>query len=270
VVATLRSGHDHSFVDVPVLVHDVLPVDEPSALRILDAGAPHLSGPERELVLRQAQGNPLALVELPKAWRAPMPPGRTAAFLPSAMPITERLQRAFAGRMVDLPQASRDLLPIAAADDSGDTGEIIAAASELAGHPVTTEAADVAVRSGLVTYDGPRLRFQHLRDLAADVRARACNAAMRRPTCASCSSRRRRRSASVCSSRGEPGVPLHAGDRHAGVAQAAQGAQPGHVVVGEGAPAVRGAADVGEQSDALVVAQRVDAEAGLLGYFAGE
>ncbi len=169
-MATLRSGHDHSFVDVPVLVHDVLPVDEPSALRILDAGAPHLSGPERELVLRQAQGNPLALVELPKAWRAPMPPGRTAAFLPSAMPITERLQRAFAGRMVDLPQASRDLLPIAAADDSGDTGEIIAAASELAGHPVTTEAADVAVRSGLVTYDGPRLRFQHLRDLAADVR----------------------------------------------------------------------------------------------------
>ncbi len=270
MVATLRSGHDHSFVDVPVLVHDVLPVDEPSALRILDAGAPHLSGPERELVLRQAQGNPLALVELPKAWRAPMPPGRTAAFLPSAMPITERLQRAFAGRMVDLPQASRDLLLIAAADDSGDTGEIIAAASELAGHPVTTEAADVAVRSGLVTYDGPRLRFQHLRDLAADVRA-LC---LQRGDAAADLRVVLLQEAQALGLRlflpGEPGVPLPAGDRHAGVAQAAQGAQPGHVVVGEGAPAVRGAADVGEQSDALVVAQRVDAEAGLLGYFAGE
>jgi hypothetical protein len=68
---------------------------------------------------------------------------------------------------------------------------------------------------------------------------------------------------------GQLGVPLHPGDRHAGVAQAPQRPQPIHVVVGEGAASARRPADVREEPDAFVVAERVDAETGLLGHLAG-
>lgn len=68
---------------------------------------------------------------------------------------------------------------------------------------------------------------------------------------------------------GELGVAAHLRDRHAGVAQAAQHAQPLQVLIAE-APVPAGcAADVVKQADPLVVAQGVEAEARLLGRLAG-
>jgi hypothetical protein len=68
---------------------------------------------------------------------------------------------------------------------------------------------------------------------------------------------------------GELGVAAHLRDRHAGVAQAAQHAQPLQILLAEAAMAAWRAADVVEQSNPLVVAQGVEAEAGLLGGLAG-
>src|SRR5215470_2628546 len=61
------------------------------------------------------------------------------------------------------------------------------------------------------------------------------------------------------------GIAQHLRDRHAGIAQAAQYPEPIDVVVGERAPPARRAGDVVEQADTFVVAQRVEAESGLVG-----
>src|SRR5215472_11927283 len=60
---------------------------------------------------------------------------------------------------------------------------------------------------------------------------------------------------------GEFGVAAHPGDRHAGVPQAAQHLEPLQVVLAEPAVPARGALDVVQQADSLVVAQGVQAEA---------
>src|SRR5215510_5923608 len=68
---------------------------------------------------------------------------------------------------------------------------------------------------------------------------------------------------------GQVRVPAHLRDGHAGLAQAPQYTQPLHVVVAEAAVPTWCAVDVVQQADPLVVPQRVEAEAGLLGGLAG-
>src|SRR5690606_29304121 len=68
---------------------------------------------------------------------------------------------------------------------------------------------------------------------------------------------------------GEFGEAEHLGDRHAGVAQAAEHAEPADVLLGEAALACGVAFDAFEQADLLVVAQGVEGEAGLLHDFGG-
>ena len=65
----------------------------------------------------------------------------------------------------------------------------------------------------------------------------------------------------------KPGEGLHALDGHAGLAQAQQEGQPVHVGACVAALAARCAGHRGDQSDALVVAQRVGREAGALRNF---
>jgi hypothetical protein len=61
------------------------------------------------------------------------------------------------------------------------------------------------------------------------------------------------------------GVLDHPADRHVGGAQLRQQRQPLHVVAAVAAVAVLAAPDRVDQADALVVAQRVRAQAGALG-----
>ena len=77
-------------------------------------------------IVRTALGNPLALVELPLAWHA-----YDASVSASTLPLTARLERAFAGRLSELPQHTRDALLIAAVDSLDDLAEILAATSVL-------------------------------------------------------------------------------------------------------------------------------------------
>jgi hypothetical protein len=68
---------------------------------------------------------------------------------------------------------------------------------------------------------------------------------------------------------GKLGVPVHLGDWHASLAQAAQYAQPFNVLVAETAVPAGCAVDAVQQPDPLVLAQGVEAEPGLLGGLAG-
>ncbi len=158
LVAAVRADQEHAFVDVPAHVHTVEPLAEDAARRVLERHSGPLSRADREGILAVAQGNPLALVELPRAWRSARSRWRAPRELP---PITHRLQRAFVGRAEHLPPVTRDLLLVAALTDTDDLGEMLAATSELSGHPVRGHAADPAVEAGLVRYDAACLTFRH-------------------------------------------------------------------------------------------------------------
>jgi DNA-binding CsgD family transcriptional regulator len=94
-------------------------LDAVDAARLLAAD---LDPTLRYRVLTEAQGNPLALLELPKVTHDEDRAG---------VPLTDRLQAAFHGQVERLPEASRAVLLTAAAEDTGDLAVILLAAAAL-------------------------------------------------------------------------------------------------------------------------------------------
>jgi hypothetical protein len=132
---------------------------EPAATALLDTRAPGLDLTLRHRLLAEAAGNPLALVELPKAVRPGLPASRRLR--PPLLPLTARLERAFAAQESGLPAATRAVLLAAAADDGGALPEVLATASALTGTTVTADALRPAIAAGLAEIDETGLRFRH-------------------------------------------------------------------------------------------------------------
>ncbi|MDH6132715.1 DNA-binding CsgD family transcriptional regulator [Kitasatospora sp. MAA4] len=82
-------------------------------------------------VLAQAQGNPLALTELPVEFATVPGSAADSAFLDGGLPLTGRLQLALHGQVTRLPAGAGTLLLVAAAEESGDPAIVRAAAHEL-------------------------------------------------------------------------------------------------------------------------------------------
>jgi DNA-binding CsgD family transcriptional regulator len=129
---------------------------EPAAAALLDARTPGLPDAIRTRLLAEAAGNPLALVELPVAYGEL---GETAG-LPAWLPLTTRLERAFAARAFDLPAATRTALLVAAVDDGQALGEVLDAAALLAGEIGTIDMTP-AVAVELIEIEGSEFRFRH-------------------------------------------------------------------------------------------------------------
>src|SRR5689334_13643879 len=145
VVMAVRDGEDIdrrlAVAGLPELRLE--PLTAPDAGALLDRTAPGLTEALRQRVLAEAAGNPLGVVELGAA--AARSGG--AALLPSALPLSDRVERTFGGLVADLPPDTRHLLLVAALDDGRDLDEILAAAG------VPTEAVQPAVTARLVTVD---------------------------------------------------------------------------------------------------------------------
>ena len=139
-----------------------LPELEVDGLRDADARTlleSALAGPlderARDRIIAEAQGNPLALLELP---RGLSPAELAGGFgLPGAAPLAGRIEGSFASQLGVLPDQTRRLLLLAAADPSGDRALVWRAAERL-GIPV--QAAAPAVEAGLVEF-GAGVRFRH-------------------------------------------------------------------------------------------------------------
>ena len=139
-----------------------LPELEVAGLRDEDARAlleAALAGPldarVRDLIIAETRGNPLALLELPRGLN---PAELAGGFgLPAAAPLTGRIEGSFGRRLDALPDQTRRLLMLAAADPSGDRALVWRAAGRL-GIPVGAGAA--AVEAGLAEFGG-RVRFRH-------------------------------------------------------------------------------------------------------------
>jgi DNA-binding CsgD family transcriptional regulator len=157
LMGTVRRGHRGPFTAAGLAQVDVRPVGELAARQILRDHAAWLGDRETVQVLREALGNPLALVELPRALAA----GAHEVRLPAALPLTERLERAFAGRTAGLSTAAREALLVAAVGSSPAVQETLRAASLLVGRPVGIEAVDEAAAAGLVQHDRAVMRFRH-------------------------------------------------------------------------------------------------------------
>ena len=159
IVGGIRAGYATPFLPASGRVLNIGPLDEESSRALLRACAPYLDTAGCEQILEQARGNPLALAELPGTWcRGSAGPGSVPG---SPVPLSARLERAFAGRLGELAAPARDALLVAAADSESGLAEILAAASELAGVPVSVDALDTAAAAGLLTRDELRLQFRH-------------------------------------------------------------------------------------------------------------
>jgi DNA-binding CsgD family transcriptional regulator len=159
LLVAVRDRHASSFgsAGLPELV--LAGLAEPAAGALLDARTPGLDPALRDRLLAEAAGNPLALVELPKAVR----PGKPApgGLPPSLLPLTARLERAFAAQESGLPAITRAVLLAAAADDDCALPEVLAVASALTGTKVTADALLPAIGAGLAEIDETGLRFRH-------------------------------------------------------------------------------------------------------------
>jgi len=159
LVIALRDGYESSLSEVGLRELRVEPLDRVTAAALLDARAPDLAPAVRDRVLDEALGNPLALVELPAALRSAHIVGE--ASLPTWLPLTTRLERSFVARLASLPPATRTLLLVAAVDDGGGLGEVLAAASLASGAEVTVESLAPAVSSDLLEADETEVWFRH-------------------------------------------------------------------------------------------------------------
>ena len=139
---------------LPALVVERL--GETDARALLDVA---LTGPldarVRDQILAETQGNPLALLELP---RGLTPQELAGGFgLPSAMRLSGGIEENFRRRVDVLPDRTRRLLLIAAAEPVGDPALVWGAAARLG---IGAEAAAPAVEAGLIEF-GTRVRFRH-------------------------------------------------------------------------------------------------------------
>jgi len=134
--------------DQPATTFELPSLDDEAAAKLLAAQAPDLTPVLRARVLQQAGGNPLALIEFAAALQA----GRSGSPEPSDdLPMTERLERAFAARAEELDPAARAVLDVAALDDGENLADVVAAAGIVLGAPVDLDAVPASVQRGLLT-----------------------------------------------------------------------------------------------------------------------
>ncbi len=134
-------------------------LDEAAAAALLAERGGTLREGVRRQVLTEAQGNPLALLELPLGLGTAAAREQPAAAGPGSLPLTSRLQMAFHGRASHLPRRTQTLLLVAAADHTGDPDLLLRATTALDAGVADLPPAEEA---GLVLVDeDDKLRFRH-------------------------------------------------------------------------------------------------------------
>src|SRR4051794_2066981 len=106
-------------------------------------------------LVAETHGNPLALLELPRGLTAAELAGGFG--LAEALPLEGRIESSFTQRHAALPDDTRQLLLVAAADPTGDAGLVSRAAGHLG---LTGAALEPLAGADLVAIDA-RVRFRH-------------------------------------------------------------------------------------------------------------
>jgi DNA-binding CsgD family transcriptional regulator len=119
----------------------------------------------RDRIIAETRGNPLALLELPRAWTtAELVEGLAET---ASVSLAGHLELGFAKRLGDLPADTQTLLALAAAEPKGDPALLWSAATELG---LDWSAAAPAEGAGLIEF-GRHVHFRHPLVRAAAYRA---------------------------------------------------------------------------------------------------
>src|SRR5918995_984123 len=155
LLAAVREGYPSFLVDAGLPQNRVGGLAPAEAATLLDASAPQLSPVIRDRLLSEAAGNPLALIELP------ITAARFEQIALGSLPLTARLEQAFAARVSDLPEETRLPLLVAAHSDDERLSEILEAASVIAGSTLGLDRLEPAVDAAIVDLYMHSVRFRH-------------------------------------------------------------------------------------------------------------
>ncbi|MEU8613506.1 AAA family ATPase, partial [Actinoplanes sp. NPDC048791] len=156
LLVSARAGTG-SFLDRRGLAEQVVePLDGEAAGQLVTANHPDMPARVRHRLLDLAQGNPLALIELPATL---LGAAQRTVTQPEVVPLSDRLQAIFAARLAGLPEPTRQLLLLATFESTGDVRVLRAAL------PDGVSLADLAPaeRAQLVRVDDAtaRIAFRH-------------------------------------------------------------------------------------------------------------
>ncbi|MFC6929073.1 AAA family ATPase [Actinomadura yumaensis] len=135
---------------------EVTGLNDADAYALLDSVTPvRLDRYVRERFVAEAQGNPLALLELPRGLTLTQMAGGFGLLHADTLP--DRIEQSFLSRIEDLPEQTRLLLLLAAAEPTGDPSLVWHAAERLGISPATVLAHGT---DGLLEFD-TRVVFRH-------------------------------------------------------------------------------------------------------------
>src|SRR5713101_8263833 len=137
----------------------VEPLTDTASADLLVCVAPDLDIQTRRLILDEALGNPLALLELPRALRLQGTDGHEGAL--RSIPLTDRLERTFSAQAGQLPRLTRAALLLIALDKDPTVGDVLGAMRKQVGEEVTVDVLQPAVDEGLISVEGPTVRYRH-------------------------------------------------------------------------------------------------------------
>jgi DNA-binding CsgD family transcriptional regulator len=156
-LAALRPDEGSCFEgsDLPEL--ELRPLDADAAAGLVSTRFPMLARRSVQRVLDEAQGNPLALLELPTALSDTQRRGQGP--LPDLLPLSHPLLSVFGSQVTELPAITRQLLLLAALEGSGDLRLVMSAGPDES-RPGDLEPAERA-RLVFIDHDTQRVEFRH-------------------------------------------------------------------------------------------------------------
>jgi len=137
----------------------VEPLSDTASADLLVSVAPDLDVQTRRLILDEALGNPMALLELPRAFRLQGTDGREGAL--RSIPLTDRLERTFSAQAGQLPRLTQAALLLIALDKDPTVSDVLGATRKQVGEEVTVDVLQPALDAGLISVAGSTVRYRH-------------------------------------------------------------------------------------------------------------
>jgi DNA-binding CsgD family transcriptional regulator len=154
-IAASRTSGASYFEKAGLEALEVRPLDATAAAALIASRYPALTPRVRQRLVREAEGNPLALLELPAALETHLMPVGPS----DVLPLGRKLERLFGERIESLPEATREVLLVAVLDGTGDLHMV----ERIAAKWGEQDALAPAMRAGLVSIDpgSNRLTMRH-------------------------------------------------------------------------------------------------------------
>src|SRR6266849_4013490 len=134
------------------------PLSDTASADLLVSVAPDLDLQTRRLILDEALGNPLALLELPRAFRLQ---GTEREGTLRSIPLTDRLERTFSAQAGQLPKLTQAALLLIALDKDPTVSDVLGATRKQVGEEVTVDVLQPALDVGFISVAGSAVSYRH-------------------------------------------------------------------------------------------------------------